>query len=215
MFGFHPHSVFCYGLLLNMNGQNFKDEKLESVTPLGSRFALLLPIIGLHFRLWGFEPVNPGNLKRLMGKGRSIALVPGGYEEATITTPYEMRVYLKNRKGFVKYALKYGYTIRPVLITNEHKAMSTLDVFTNFRLFINKLKIPTVIFWSKLGLLFPPGIVIHTLIGKGIKGTKSYGEDEMPTHEEINYAHAMYIEEIKRMYEKHKAKNGNAPIAIY
>lgn len=45
-------------------------------------------------------------------------MVPGGYEEATLTTPKELRVYIKERKGFIKYALKYGYTIRPVIITN-------------------------------------------------------------------------------------------------
>jgi 2-acylglycerol O-acyltransferase 2 len=87
LFGFHPHSVYCYGLMGNMNERNFVEDKLAKVTPLGSRFVLLLPIIGLHFRLWGFEPVSPRNLRKLMGKGKSVALVPGGYEEATLTTP--------------------------------------------------------------------------------------------------------------------------------
>ena len=48
---------------------------------------LALPIIGLHFRFSGMQSVDPKNLKRLMKKGENISLVPGGFEEATITTP--------------------------------------------------------------------------------------------------------------------------------
>jgi 2-acylglycerol O-acyltransferase 2 len=96
-----------------------------------------------------------------------------------------MRIFIKKRKGFIKYALKYGYTLRPAIITNEHKAMNTLDTFTRLRLLINRLKIPAVIYWGRFGLLFPPGVVMHTIIGKGIKGSRTYKKDEMPTNEEI------------------------------
>ncbi len=41
---------------------------------------LQLPIIGLHFKLWGIQSVDPKNLRRLMKKGASISLVPGGFE---------------------------------------------------------------------------------------------------------------------------------------
>ncbi len=50
-----------------------------------------------------------------MIQGKKVGLVPGGYEEATLTTPNQMRFYLKHRKGFIKYALRYGYTVRPVV----------------------------------------------------------------------------------------------------
>jgi hypothetical protein len=34
-------------------------------------------------------------MKRLMKKGENIGLVPGGYEEATLTVNDELRVYIK------------------------------------------------------------------------------------------------------------------------
>lgn len=74
-------------MLCNANNKNYPGEKLTDATILGSRFMLFLPIIGLHFRFWGLESVDPKHLKKLMKKGESISLVPGGYEEATITTP--------------------------------------------------------------------------------------------------------------------------------
>lgn len=174
------------GLLGNANNKNFADEKLSHAITLGSRFMLSLPIIGIHFRLWGVQSVDPQNLRKLMKKGECISLVPGGFEEATLTTPKEFRVYIKERKGFIKYALKYGYTIRPVLITNEHKALNTFDGLLKLRLLLNKIKMPGTIYWSRYGILFPPGILMHTLIGKGLRGSKVYASNEEPNSQEIN-----------------------------
>ena len=97
---------------------NVDDSKMSSMIGLASRFILIVPIIGMLLRLWGVQAVNPENMKRLMKQGKTIGVVPGGYEEAILTSDKELRVYLKHRKGFVKYALKYGYTIYPVLTYN-------------------------------------------------------------------------------------------------
>jgi hypothetical protein len=52
--------------------------------------------------------------------------------------------------------------------------MNTLDYFTKFRLLLNKIKVPAVIYWCSYGLFFPPGIVMNLIVGKGIKGKKVY-----------------------------------------
>lgn len=52
--------------------------------------------------------------------------------------------------------------------------MQTFDGFLKWRLLVNKIKMPGVIYWSKYGPLFPPGIRMHTIIGKGLKGTRTY-----------------------------------------
>ncbi|CAM9488198.1 unnamed protein product, partial [Heterosigma akashiwo] len=54
-----------------------------------------------------------------MEKGESFGIIPGGFEEATISKLGAQRVYLKKRKGFVKYALKYGYALVPVYTFGE------------------------------------------------------------------------------------------------
>lgn len=93
---------------------------------LGSRFILSLPIFSAILRLWGVQGVDPNHLKVLMrDKKVPVGLVPGGYEEATLTSPNQIKIYIKERKGFIKYALKYGYAIRPTLVYNEHKAFWT------------------------------------------------------------------------------------------
>ncbi len=66
-------------MLCNANNKNYPNEKLTNAIPLGSRFMLALPVIGLHFRLWGLQSVDPKNLKILMKNGKTLSLVPGGY----------------------------------------------------------------------------------------------------------------------------------------
>ena len=95
-------------------------------------------------------------------------MVPGGFEEATITCTEELRVFIENRKGFIKYALRYGYKIRPVLILKEHQILWTFDHLTKFRLLMNKLKMPATIFFSKFGFLFPPAKEIITVVGRPV-----------------------------------------------
>lgn len=105
-----------------------------------------------------------------MSQGKKVGLVPGGYEEGTLATPDEMRLYLKNRKGFIKYALRYGYTIRPVLCIGENKAFETFDRLKSFRLLLSRFKLPASFFINKKYLfIVDPNIEVTTIVGKGIK----------------------------------------------
>ena len=53
------------------------------------------------------------NLKR----GRSILIFIGGEKEQLMTEPGNHKIYLRNRKGFVKLALQYGCDLIPMVIT--------------------------------------------------------------------------------------------------
>lgn len=159
--------IYIEGLLLNMNRG---EQQIPDFVGLGSRFGFNVPILGMFLRLWGCSTVHKQSLKSLMKRGKTIGLVPGGYEEATLTTPREMRFYLKNRKGFVKYALRYGYTMRPVVCIGENKAFETVDSFKSLRLFLNKFKMPASFFINWKYLFFvDPNLEITTIVGKGIK----------------------------------------------
>ena len=60
-----------------------------------------------------------------MTERRHVALLPGGFEEASIVEPGRERVYVRRRKGFVKLALRYGYTIYPIYTFGESEAYRT------------------------------------------------------------------------------------------
>jgi hypothetical protein len=67
-----------------MNYHN--NDAMSKISGLSSRFMLNMPVTGLLLRLWGVQAVNPQNLKQLMSNGKNIGLLPGGFEEATLTT---------------------------------------------------------------------------------------------------------------------------------
>jgi hypothetical protein len=54
------------------------------------------------------RPADKHTFQRLMRSGKSLALIPGGFESATITSSTQPRVHVK-KKGFIKYALQHGY----------------------------------------------------------------------------------------------------------
>lgn len=182
-----------------------------NIRNLGSRFIMNTPVYGYLMRLWGMEGVHSGNMHRLMSQNKNIGLVPGGFEEATLTTPNAMRIYIKHRKGFIKMALRYGYNVVPTLVLGEHQIFKTLDYFTKFRLFLNKLKLPGVVYWSKYGLLPDPNNEVITIVGRPIK----FPEVKKPTHEEIDQWHKRYVEDLVALYEKYKHLNNNLPAELY
>lgn len=128
-----------------------------------------------------------------MKSRRSVSLVPGGYEEATLTSEKEYRCYLKNRKGFVKFALMYGYKLHPVFVFNENKCFKVTDTLMNFRLFLNQWKLPSAVFFPKKYLIMPdPNLEIYIVIGKGLQLPRI----EKPTKEQVDKYHTMYLEEL-------------------
>jgi len=68
----------------------------------------------------------------LTAHGRSFLLFKNYFQN--LKKKGKERVYIKKRKGFIKYALEFGYQIHPVYIFNENKLYSTFDKLTKYRL---------------------------------------------------------------------------------
>ena len=66
---------------------HLKEGPFRNVVGLSSRVMLFVPVVGLFLRLWDVQSVDSRHMKKLMKEGRNISLMPGGFEEATITTP--------------------------------------------------------------------------------------------------------------------------------
>ena len=70
----------------------------------------------------------------------------------------------------MKYALRYGYTIYPVLTYNEHTAYKTLDWLLKLRMYLTKYKIAIKFFGGGfLQVFFPFNVDLVTVVGKGIR----------------------------------------------
>jgi len=93
--------------------------------------------------------------------------------------------------------------VRPVFIFNENKAYKTSDIFMKFRIWLNKFKIPTIIFWTNFPLLLPdPNIEIYVVIGKAMQCPKI----QNPTGADVDHYHNLYIDHLVSFFNRNVGK---------
>lgn len=201
LFPFHPHGVLSLipPTVCSVNNTFFKCRFLVS------RVLLNFPFSGIFAKLLGGEAVHKKNFVKIMQEGDNIIFMPGGFEEATITDFDKNKLYIKNRIGFIKYALEYGYSIQPCYIFNEHKLFYNFTKFEKLRLFMNSMKIPAAFFCSKLGVMPHYDVDITVVVGKSIDIPKT----ENPSDEIILKYHKIYMESLTGLYHKYTDKFGD------
>jgi 2-acylglycerol O-acyltransferase 2 len=157
---------------------------------------------------------SAASMKRLMEKGTNLGLIPGGFEEASTQEFGVERVMVKQRKGFIKYALRYGYRVHPVYSFGECDTFATFTGFRRLRMWLNKFKIPTVVFWGAwlMPLLPSSSAEVHTVVGPGIQFPKLEGD--ALTAEEVNKWHATYVAALVELFDKHKAQVGKGHLKL-
>lgn len=121
----HPHGIFCMGwgiLCLTDITKSFK----FCVTDM----LKWLPWFLLSTRMSvNYGSVEKEQLSSYMKKGINVALLPGGFEDATIFSYKKERLWLKYRKGFIKMALRHGYSLRPVYCFGESQTYWNIQWF--------------------------------------------------------------------------------------
>lgn len=195
----HPHGVISSGT--GITSLMLNDEKLYvGVAPM----LLNLPLSGLFARLMGFRGVDNKTFKDMMKRREPLLFLPGGFECATITRYGQDRVFIKQRYGFIKYALQYGYKVYPCYIFNENKVFYTFKYLEKLRIFMNKIKLPGVFFLGQY-LMFPfRDVDICTVVGKSI----SLPQIDNPTKEDVKKYHSVYIDALKDLFNRYKHQFG-------
>ena len=203
---YHPHGIFSFGFFI-LNS-HLKDLGFNSVV-VGAPFVqYFCPVILTLFDILGFEYVGATRaaVDREMKQGRNICIVVGGFEEATLTRYKEELLYLKDRKGFVKYALRHGYGLVPVYGIGENDLYWNLQMFSKFRVWLSsgKFQIPGVLPWGWSVLPFMPKRAgeFKIVCGKRVELPR-IGE---PLDADVDKYHSLYVEELRKVYEKHKGE---------
>jgi hypothetical protein len=199
----HPHGIIGLSMgSMIVSGLSF----MKRVVVCGTRFVRYLPVSGIVARWVGIEGVNHTNFKTYMKEGKNIIFIPGGFECATITSDREDRTYIKNRKGFIKYALRYGYAVHPIYNFGENKLFYTINGFERLGLILNKLKFPGCLFYGKYGILPRNDIDICCVIGKAMR-LPIIAE---PSEDDIEKYHKLYLDELSNLYQRHCKKYGGS-----
>lgn len=198
-----PHGLFGVGTFATM----FKERIFYDSRWMVSAFVKLTPLSGIIGGLIGFEGISPEAFKDALKKGDSIAFMPGGFEEATLTDNNQNNLYLQQRKGFIKYAIQFGYPLYFTYTFGENKLVPVITWFKSFRLFLNKLKIPGVIALPYFNI----NQKLVTVVSKRIV----LPHDPNPSDKMVEQHHKFFLEEVTKLYNKHRnVTEGNTDLVI-
>jgi len=145
-------------------------------------------------------------IKAAMARGDSISLIPGGFNDATICENGKERIWIKNRKGWIKYCLEGGYKVFPLYTFGESDLFWTATSGLNFRLWLNKFNIPAVTFCGNPFIPFLPrtNVDVVTVVGSPVQ----LPQIAEPTPADVDEWHAKYVAALVATFEKHKAECG-------
>ncbi|CAH1407519.1 unnamed protein product [Nezara viridula] len=219
LFCCHPHGILCAGMFGNF-GSGYS--KVKSLYP---GLNVLSATIDLHFRspffreyVLGLGAVSAAkeSIVYLMDdkkKGNVLALAVGGAAESFYAKPGSYKLILKKRKGFVKIALQTGCSLVPVFSFGETELYDQVpnppgSLLNRIQTWMKDLIGFAPIVLKGRGLIqYSFGIVpmrtpITTVVGKPIDIPKT----AEPSDEIIQKYHAVYIDELVKLFNEHKTK---------
>eukprot|EP00602_Paraphysomonas_sp_CaronLab_P004684 CAMPEP_0185018216 /NCGR_PEP_ID=MMETSP1103-20130426/1012_1 /TAXON_ID=36769 /ORGANISM="Paraphysomonas bandaiensis, Strain Caron Lab Isolate" /LENGTH=202 /DNA_ID=CAMNT_0027547947 /DNA_START=142 /DNA_END=750 /DNA_ORIENTATION=- len=182
----------------------YKGERRDLIASVLFMFPVLREIL----LFLGCVDADSKTAKYNLSKGRSLLIYIGGEKEQLMTTPGEQKIYVKNRKGFIKLALQYGAHLVPMYAFGENECYHVSKAFMGLRLWLQenlRLGIPLV--WGRLAApLVPLKVPITVEIGEPIAVEKKAVEDISSA--DIDALHSKFIEGMVKLFDKTKAKHG-------
>jgi len=146
--------------------------------------------------------------EKLLRRGRSILVIPGGEAEQIRTVCGREIVYLNRRKGFLKIALQCNVPVVPVYVFGASDYYHTSSALFSARLWLVKhfgVCIPFA--WGWWGSPICPRPVPTTIVfGKPLHfAVKEAGS---PTTEELDAAHFPFHKALVELFDEHKTRLG-------
>lgn len=222
IFGYHPHGIISHGAYAAFATEALAfAEKFPGITnsllTLDSNFRI--PFYRDYILAMGLRSVSKESIVNILsrggpnneGMGRAVTVVVGGARESLEAQPGQMRLILKERKGFIKLAVRTGADLVPVLCfgenelydqlqPNDHPTVHKLQIFV---LKVWKFTLPFLhgrgIFNYDVGLM-PYRHPLNIVVGAPIKVAQSGYLDNA----EIDRLHDLYVAELEKLWDRYK-----------
>ncbi|CAH1792021.1 unnamed protein product [Owenia fusiformis] len=221
IFGYHPHGILACGGFGNFATEATGFSKMfPGITPhlLTLKANFYHPLIRAYILYCGVCDVSKESINWILtkkGTGNAAVIVIGGADEALLAHQNSYDLTLKNRKGFVKMALRTGSSLVPVYSFGENDVFYQADnpkgsklrqfqeMFKRLFGFSPPLFHGRGVFNYSFGFL-PFRTPINTIVGKPIHTEKI----AQPTSEDVDNYHKLYIEALSSLFDDNKTKYG-------
>ncbi|EDO43485.1 predicted protein [Nematostella vectensis] len=222
VFGYHPHGIMCIGAWLNFATEATGFSQLfPGIKPYLLTLTLMFkfPFFRDFVMAGGVCEVSKESVEHVLsreGTGNAAVIVIGGAAESLDARPGSHKLTLKNRKGFVKYALKHGASLVPVYSFGENELYCQMDNPEGswLRSLQKKLQrmlsfAPPVFFGrgllpGSLGFL-PHKRSVCTVVGAPVIVKRVVPN---PSQKEIDRLHKKYITGLINLFQQHKHRYG-------
>lgn len=218
--GVHPHGIHCFPLALLASPDTPFDAQFPGLvsgsstapthplTGLAASVMFKIPVVREFFLAFGYIDASRKVADAALASGRSIFVVTGGEEESmysnkTATGGKEDILVLKNRKGFVRLALRHGAALVPIYGINNNDTFETYTFAMGLRQWIQKtLKIALPIFHGRYLTPLPYQVHIKAIVGEPIPTPKPKPFGEKLDEKLVDEYHQKYIAAVKDMHSK-------------
>uniref|UniRef100_A0A8C3VPU2 Acyltransferase n=1 Tax=Catagonus wagneri TaxID=51154 RepID=A0A8C3VPU2_9CETA len=217
--GFHPHGVLAVGAFTNLCTES---TGFSSIFP-GIRPHLMMlnlwfqvPFFRDYIMSGGLVTSDTESAAHILSRktgGNLLGIIIGGSQEALNARPGAYTLKLRNRKGFIRLALRHGAALVPVFSFGENDLFDQVENPPGSRLRwcqdrlqrIMGISLPLFhgcgVFQDSFGVL-PYRRPITTVVGTPIEVQKT----PSPSQEEVDRLHQRYMEELSKLFEAHKLK---------
>jgi 2-acylglycerol O-acyltransferase 2 len=218
MFAFHPHGAFPFTLAWLFNSSEFLSyyqinkedirERLKDIHVLMASLAFTLPFMREICIGLGGKAITKEIFAETLQADKHVLICPGGVSEMYLTPEIHTNTtnnltILTKHKGFIKYAIRYGRPLVPVLSFGEQELFTVTRCFSNIEDWLkthinNQITLPW--FSGRYGLPIPRDIPITCVVGKPMKVKQM----DNPTDEAINKCHKQFYSKLAKMFYKYK-----------
>ncbi|KAK8082885.1 diacylglycerol acyltransferase [Apiospora saccharicola] len=222
IFGYHPHGIISHGAFAAFatDALDFSGKFpgiTNSLLTLDNNFRI--PLYRDYVLAMGVRSVSKESIVNILtrggsnkeGMGRAVTIVIGGARESLEAQPGQLRLILKERKGFIKIAIRTGADLVPVLAFGENELYHQLQPHEHpfvhrVQMFILKVWKFTLPFLHGRGIfnydvgMMPYRHPLNIVVGAPVKVTQSNVVDD----KEVDRLHELYVTELEKIWEKYK-----------